>query len=256
MELLDPYIIYQGYQIHWINSILIGSFVIYFVLWLTLLTGFHKRANSFLEHYLRFLIVVPFWLLFVLNTIEFIVPNFSTIYLKQPISKKIDIINNSADEAGVSFWLENKADLTWKRIEPGIGWLSLDLFSVEKGKYKTAEIVLDTSKYSGVLIEYNIPSSDRTYGIKLRANDVPVKIFTDELKDEILLDLDRNFTYEYYKMLIFGFAIIFLWYHYGLIMRRKRRRRFLIFGGLLTLYCFFCLFILSRTVFFKDIFGI
>lgn len=252
MEFLNPYINISNIEFNWVNLILVGSFIVYFILWLTLLTGFHKRANSLPEYLLRNFLIIPFWLLFVLNVLESTVPNLH-LNFKETQKKEIEIINQTKESVNFSFFLENTKEKVWKPAYVGFQYFSIDYFNLKAESEVSSYIEIDTSKYDDVLVKMILPDSDRKYGIKIKGNEVPTKLYVSELKDEILLDLDHDFSFQYYKIIVFSMAIFFLWYHYGLLLRKVHRRRFIIFGSLITIYCLLMILIYSRTIFLKDI---
>ncbi|MDC1068245.1 hypothetical protein OAQ99_03695 [Candidatus Kapabacteria bacterium] len=256
MELLDTYINIEGYLINWELSIIVGSFMVYFIYWITSLTGFHKKANSFFEHYFRLILIVPFWLLLIVYTFDITVPNIALEYITPTIEKKVEIENNLDSKSEFSFFLKHKDSNNWRHINDGLGLFSMDMFYVEANANKEARILIDTSKYDSFLISYYPSNSDLQYGLKLRANDVPVKIFTKELQDEVLLDFEKDFETEIKKGVVFLLAIFFLWYHYGLLVRRVHRRIFMIVGLLFSLYCGFNVYLMLRVIFLKDFFGV
>jgi hypothetical protein len=256
MEELIKYYELADKYIHWEHLILVGTFMFYVILWLTLLTGFHKKSHSFIEHYSRFLAVIPFWVLFSYQSVLIAFPKAEDIYLNKVDSQELILINNTDETASFSFFAKRKDSGTWDPVLEGDGWVSTHYFEIEPQNRKTADLFLDTAVYSSYLVELHNGDSNLDFGVKLKSNFVPKKIFVKDIQDEIMLDLDLNFLPLIKKALYFLLAIFFLWYHYPLILQKRKRRRFILLGGLLTLYCIFNLLNIARSVFLKDIIGI
>lgn len=238
--------------INWENLIIALSFVVYLVLWTTLLTGFMKKANTFIGHYARLLLIFPFWVLFTLHLVDLIYPNLNEILSSKYKKKIIQVINDNDAKATFSFFAQT-LEGEWEPIVPNKGWFYLEYYDIDNDESKEYELYYDDQKHNAILMKYLPKNSNLAYGIKLKTNNVTAQIFTSNLRDNILLDFEKNHSFFYKKIIVFGLAMIFVWYHYGLILRSYLRRRYLFFASFISLICLFSIFNLLRLVFLKDI---
>lgn len=245
-------------RIHYENLILLVTAMVYLWFWITVWTDFRKRSRTFIEYYMRFFLILPFWLFFIIENVETALPiHFNTI-LKETVDKEF-IINNNVDQTTFyTLYGHNKQTKMWEYIYENNSYFFFDFIKIEPNIKVRLNYKIDSTKFDKIMLKYypENKSSDVDLGIVLNISSVSTEVFSRLINDEILADIDYDYEYQWRKMVLFLLALFALWYHQFVIIQKRKRRAYLPVRILLSLYFLFVCFNMASTIFIKDLFGI
>jgi len=226
MENIINQIIYYSNFINWINLVLLYMLLLTFWNWVTLLTNFHKRANGAIEHYLRLLLPIPFWIIFLIYSVNFLSPiNFYSSY--NYIEKEIIIDNNTKSELNLKFiGLKYK---TGYFLTTGFENYLSEVYTLAKNEKRTIIFDIDTTIINKVVIA-KVDNSDVIfqYGKGFEVNNTKLLLFGDEFDKTPNKPIVIRKGYYYKLILIYIIAIFASWYYYFWAFMKVNKKKFLI----------------------------
>ncbi len=194
--------------------------------WVTLLTNFHKRANGIIEHYLRLLLPIPFWVIFLIYSINFLSPiNFYPS--DNNVKKEIIIDNNTNSELNVKF-IGVKYKTGYYLTNSFDNYLS-EIFTLSKNEKRTILFDIDTSIIKTIMVT-KVDNSDLIfqYGKGFKVNNTKLLLFGDEFEKSPVKAIKIRTGYYYKLILIYTLAIFASWYYYFWAFMKKNKKIFLI----------------------------
>jgi hypothetical protein len=194
--------------------------------WVTLLTNFHKRANGIIEHYLRLLLPIPFWVIFLIYSINFLSPiNFYPS--DNNVKKEIIIDNNTNSELNVKF-IGVKYKTGYYLTNSFDNYLS-EIFTLSKNEKRTILFDIDTSIIKTIMVT-KVDNSDLIfqYSKGFKVNNTKLLLFGDEFEKSPVKAIKIRTGYYYKLILIYTLAIFASWYYYFWAFMKKNKKIFLI----------------------------
>lgn len=245
-------------KINYENLIILVTSMVYLWFWITVWTNYRRRSHSFIEYYLRFFLILPFWLYFILVNAEAVDSNRFNFLQKQPVKKEFNIHNNVAHSSFYTLYGQNIKSNKWEFVYPEESYFYFDQRKLDSNSKRTISYLIDSTKYKKLALRYypEEKQSDVKLGILLSINSVPTEIYSDSINQEIIADLDYDFTYELKKILVYLLALFAIWYHQFVVTQRRKRRAYLPIRILMSLYFLFVIFNLLSPIILKDFFGI
>ncbi len=237
MENILDKILHYSLYINWVNLFIFIMFFLVLWNWITYFTNFHKRANGIIEHYIRILLPIPFWVVFFIYNFNFLSP-LDFYNNENSLTKEIIIDNNTSKDLKLQFIALN-TDLNnnekrhlFNNFE---NYLSKN-YTINKNKRETITFEIDNSKYRNLQI-IKIDEDDNLflYGKTFAINNTKLLIFGDEFGKVPIKPIKFNNSY-FYKLFIINFmAILSIWYYYFLAFMKKNKKIFMILASIITL---------------------
>lgn len=226
MENIINQILYYSKFINWINLVLLYMVLLTFWNWVTLITNFHKRANGAIEHYLRLLLPIPFWIIFLIYSVNFLSPiNFYPI--DSQIEKEIIINNNTKSELNVKFiGLKYK---TGHYLTTGFENYMSEVYTLSKNEKRTITFNIDTTIINKIIVT-KVDDSDNIfqYGKGFGVNNTKLLLFGDEFDKTPNKPIKIRKGYYYKLILMYLIAIFASWYYYFWAFMKINKKKFFI----------------------------
>lgn len=232
MENIISEIKYYAQFINWVNLFIFLMFFVVLWNWITYFTNFHKRANGVIEHYLRILLPLPFWIVFLIYNFNFLSPiNFYSDEVT--FTKQIIIDNNTNSELKLQFITLNKENRKYL-FNNFDNYLSKN-FKIPINKRETINFEVNNHIFNKLQIVSIDKNEDMfLYGKTFELNNTKLLIYGDEFGKHPIKPFKISNSY-YFKLLIINFlAIISIWYYYFWAFMRKNKKIFLILSSIVS----------------------
>ena len=254
-QILDKILFYSKY-INWLNLIYFLTFIIYFLFWLTRLTRWHWRSNSFTEYIFRILIVIPFWVVFVMNSFSMLGLYFENTDDEPYVIQNIKIVNQSELTKKYSIYLP--LENTWiQQYEKG-SFLIDPSISVMSSESKVFSFALDTSISKSFLIKEigSADSLEMLNGKYFRITGVDKIIYSNNLsKGKVSKRITEKRGNEE-LMILLVIAIMGSWYYRFVVVKPREKKQAMIFGISISLVNIFIIIKLLYFYLAQDLFRI
>lgn len=238
---------YTSY-IDWINLLLLFVSIIFFWNWITYLTNFHKRSNSLFEYFIRNLMTIPFWIVFLIYIINFLSP-INYYSFKDKFTKEIYIENNTKNEVDLEFY--GKGDNEYFRLYNNFENYINPTFTIDKKTSDFIKFDIDTSMIKYLYVVKKDESNIFNYSHVYELNNTKLVIYTDEFSKNPSKPIEVDNSYLYKIILISFFGLIGSWYYYFLAFMKENKRKFLILSIIASLFSITALFFSIRLLFYS-----
>jgi len=239
-EYYDQYKYLLSY-INWINLIYVITIIAYTYYWGTILLKKRIHANNFIGHYLRFIIVLPFWILFFINigkvNLEFIYKDFFNLPTKS------FTIDNNLDQQTQYYIIRKKNKNNKWAIQYDINTpFSKPIINIKPGERKTIQFNDKNNVFSYSALILKTPSDSVFHLTAYKDLFVPGIVFAKDIKikNSPRPIIDFSFEFEFIFILLIG--VYASWYYLFKMRQTYSKIIVVIISTLITTYTAFTIY--------------
>lgn len=238
--------------VFYIYSIYAVTAFFYLIYWTLVFKQIRKNALNIFESIFKFILQVPFWLLFAYYNTTNIVPQIEQ-YISPPLRmQKVIIENNTREKQRYVLYLKDTSQ-TWYPAYPLSHPRLSNMFSLTEKKsveyyYQADSLIPFDRIYVRWLKKDKRLSENIAYAKAFKIPSKPIKLYSTDFSDLKLDRLDVSYSTEWNLVFLHLVALIGIWY-LAILPNDKFWRIFMyVFAGLLSSFSFFYLYNLIQAI--------
>jgi|GEM_PF-3080748 len=244
-EFMEEYKYLLSY-VNWINFIYLLTIVVYSFYWIGILLKHRIKARNFIEYYFRFLIVLPFWILFIYNVGQ-VNLEFLYKYVFPVPQKAFTIDNNIGNDTEYYIIRKKSSNGKWAvqyDLNKPMYFPVIDVDVADRKTYYFKDLKGD---YSHSALILKTPSDSVFHLIAYKDLYVPGIVFAENIKSKESIRPIMDFSFEFEHIFIVMLATFGIWYYLFLMRRNGSKLFIIIIGSIITLYLVYTLVVFYPT---------
>lgn len=227
--------------------VMIISGIAYLIYWYLYFKQIRANAIKLSEEIIKFILLVPFWLVFTFQILQITFPELENLWTKKVVNQKISFKNKSRDKKSYYFIGKNIVDKEWEAAYPLRNFHNRNrvLFT----PLERADVYFKGNKYSQIIMvssnEKKKIADTMLFAKAFEIPDARISVYDDEFSDSILKKVKTDNSEIYKNIILILIALAGVWYQ--LLMINIQRNQY-IFAGFATIFSLYCLYLLINYI--------